>query len=175
MATEAFTDSEIDKCLLTLYRFGNNVDEAATYLRTTHLEDRAPTAARLKRWRTSTYRDRYLRIAEQNAEDLEREIIVRLRELATQVGLMQIDALEVLMNQIKRGDIKPSMLKELSIVSGVTLDKMMMLMGRPNKIVQINNPDDVIKRLVDAGYAEVIDSSAEEFKEIQSGEESSTA
>lgn len=163
---EAFSESEIDKCLLTLYRHGGNYAETAEYLKTTHLEERAPTAARLKRWRSSTYRDRYLRIAEQNAEDIEKEILVRLRELATQTGLMQIEALETIMAQIKRGDVKPSLLKELSIVSGVTLDKMMTLQGRPNKIVQINNPDDVIKRLVDAGYAEVIDSTVEEFKEL---------
>lgn len=168
---QAFSESEIDQCLLVLYRHGGNFNEASNFLRNTHLEDRAPTAARLKRWRSSTYRDRYLKIAEANAEDIEKEIVVRLRELATQTGLMQIEALEVLMGQINRGDVKPSMLKELSIVSGVTLDKMMMLQGRPGKIIQINNPDDVINRLVEAGYAEVIDATAEEFKELPEGKE----
>lgn len=163
---EPLSDSEIDRCLLTLYRHGGNVTEASAYLRTTSLEDRAPTSARLKRWRQSTYRDRYLQIASENAEDLEKEILVRLRELATQTGLLQIEAMEVLVAQVGRGDVKPSLLKELSIVSGVTLDKMMTLQGRPNKIVQINNPDDIIKRLVDAGYAEVVDSTAEEFKDL---------
>lgn len=167
---EPLTDSEIDRCLLTLYRHGGNVKQTAEYLTTTALEDRAPTATRLKRWRQSTYRDRYLEIATHNAEDLEKEILVRLRELATQTGLMQIEALEVLMAQVGRGDVKPSLLKELSIVSGVTLDKMAMLQGRPTKIVQINNPDDIIKRLVDAGYAEVVDSTAEEFKELPGGD-----
>lgn len=167
---QAFTDSEIDQCLLVLYRHGGNVKEAHDYLRNTHLEERAPTAERLKRWRTGTYRERYLKIAQDNAEDLEKEIIVRLRELATQTGIMQIQALEVLMQQIHRGDVKPSMIKELSIVSGVSLDKMLVMQGKPGKIVQIQNPDDVIKRLVEAGYAEVIDSTAEEFKELPGGE-----
>lgn len=167
---EPLTDSEIDRCLLTLYRHGGNVKEASVYLRNTHLEDRAPTPERLKRWRQSTYRDRYIAIATENAEDLEKEILVRLREIATQTGLMQIEALERIMVQIASGDVKPSLVKELSIISGVSLDKMMTLQGRPNKIVQINNPDDIIKRLVEAGYAEVIDSTVvEEPKELREG------
>jgi hypothetical protein len=81
---DGLTDSEIDHCLLVLYRHGGNVKEAHAYLRNTALEDRAPTAERLKRWRTGIHRERYLKIAQDNAEDLEKEIIVRLRELATQ-------------------------------------------------------------------------------------------
>lgn len=169
LMSDPLTESEIDRCLLSLYRHGSNYKETAAYLRTTALADRAPNAERLKRWRTSTYRDRYLKIAEDNAEDLEKEIIVRLRELVTQTGLMQIEALEVLMRQINAGDVKPSMLRELSVVSGVTIDKMMTMMGKPTKIVQVNNPDDIIKRLVEAGYAEVVEGTAEEYKELSDG------
>lgn len=141
--------------------------DTAEYLKTTRLEDRAPDSRRLKRWRNGIHREKYLKIAADNAEDLEKEIMVRLRELATQTGLMQIEALEVLMRRIQSGDVTPSMIKDLSIISGVSLDKLLVMTGRPGKIVQINNPDDIVKRLVDAGYAEVIDSTVEEIKELQ--------
>jgi hypothetical protein len=53
-------------------------------------------------------------------------------------------------------------------VSGVSLDKLLVMQGKANNITEVHNPDTVIKRLVDAGYVEVIDSTAEEFKELPS-------
>lgn len=154
---DALTDTDIEYCLLALYRRGGSYKETAEYLKTTYLGDKSPDTVRLKRWRTGIHRDKYLQLAAANAEDLEKEIVVRLRELATQTGLLQVEALEHLLTRIKAGDVTPTMVKELAVISGVSIDKLLVLSGRPDKIVAVQNPDDIIRRLVDSGYADVID------------------
>lgn len=163
--TEALTESDIEYCLLALYRRGGSYSETSTYLKTTYIGDKAPDAARLKRWRSGIHRDTYLKLAAENAEDLEKEIVVRLRELATQTGLLQIEALEHLMARVHRGDVTPTMIKELSVISGVSIDKLLVLSGRPDKIVEVQNPDVIIQRLVESGYADVIDGTTVEDAE----------
>jgi hypothetical protein len=163
---ESLSESDIEYCLLALYRRGGSYNETAEYLKTTYIGVNAPDSTRLKRWRTGIHRDKYLRLAANNAEDLEKEIVVRLRELATQSGLLQIEAMEHLMTRVKSGDVTPTMIKELSIISGVSIDKLLVLSGRPDKIVSVQNPDDIIKRLVESGYADVIDSTTVEDAEL---------
>lgn len=161
----ALTETDIEYCLLALYRRGGSYKETAAYLKTTYIGDDAPDATRLKRWRTGNHRDKYLQLAAANAEDLEKEIVVRLRELATQTGLLQVEALEHLMTRIRSGDVTPSMVKELAVISGVSIDKLLVLSGRPDKIVSVQNPDAIIARLVESGYADVIDSTTVEDAE----------
>jgi len=168
MTDQTLSDSDIEYCLLALYRRGGSYNETAQYLKTTYLGTSAPDAARLKRWRTGLHRDVYLRIAVQNAEDLEKEMLIRLREVATSAGLLQLEALEHLIARVKSGDVTPTMIKELSVISGVSIDKMLVLSGRPDKIVSVQNPDDIIKRLVEAGYAD-LESTAEEVTELTEG------
>lgn len=163
---DGLTDTDIEYCLLALYRRGGSYKETAEYLKTTYLNDQAPDVSRLKRWRTGIHRDKYLQLAAANAEDLEKEIVVRLRELATQAGLLQIEGMDHLLTRIKSGDVTPTMIKELAVISGVSIDKLLVLSGRPDKIVAVQNPDDIIRRLVESGYADVIDGTTVEDAEI---------
>lgn len=172
---ESLSETDIEYCLLALYRRGGSYKETAEYLKTTYLEANAPDATRLKRWRTGIHRDKYLRLAANNAEDLEKEMVVRLREVATYTGLLQIEALEHLMTKIKNGNVTPTMIKELSIISGVSIDKLLVLSGRPDKIVGLQNPDAIIKRLVESGYVDVIDGTTVEDAERSLTERSHTA
>lgn len=163
---DALTDSDIEYCLLALYRRGGSYKETEEYLKTTYLGDLAPDKTRLKRWRTGIHRDKYLALAAANAEDLEKEIVVRLRELATQAGLLQVEGMDHLLTRIKSGDVTPTMIKELAVISGVSIDKLLVLSGRPDKIVAVQNPDDILKRLVDAGFADVVDGTTVEDAEL---------
>lgn len=134
---DALSESEIDRCLLTLYECGGDPLDARDRL-FGQLGDRTPTTVVLQRWRVGRYRDRYQELAEQHGTLIEDVITTRLREIATVASTAQLEALHSIRKRIRNGDTNPQMITQLAIVTGVSVDKLMKITERDLPNINLN-------------------------------------
>lgn len=145
----ALSPQEVDRALLTLYECGGDPYDARDRLYGV-LGDRTPTAVRLAQWRVGLYRDRYQELASEVGTQVEDVVLTRLREIATLASEAQVEALRHIRKQIRAGNVTPTQFRELAVVTGISIDKLMKLDGREVPQISINVGDS-ISRLVELG------------------------
>ncbi len=100
----------------------------------------------LSRWRDK-YPNRYRQIAERVATEVEADIIVKCREAAIQVSDAEIVAIEETVKRLPELKDPSQVLKNLSTVKGINIDKVLALTGRPIQHIQHHSADELIRTL----------------------------
>lgn len=150
--------------LLALAVCAGNAQEAQRRLKAQDIDVGAST---LREW-TGRYPLRYRHAQDQQAPLVEADVIRQARETALEIGRVMQKAIEKTEEQLDSGELRdPS--KAVHYLAGArkaTIDNMLVLDGRPNKIV---TSDRTVEQLIDAiakkagiKLPEVVDSTAEE-------------
>ncbi len=127
-----FSPTEVDTGLLAVATLGSTT-RAARHLRSIGLK---VSESNLRRWR-SIYPKRFAAIARRHAPEVEQAMITQARDAALNAGVGVSEAIDLERERIKRGEVKDSsaVAQRLAIAQGISVDKMLVLEGRPTQIV----------------------------------------
>lgn len=154
------TPEMIEMGLMTLATCGGRTSVAAQTLAAKGIEIPKGT---LNYWRYDLYPNRYRDIVDRYSATIEREIVNNVRALALRASEAAHKMLELEEQRIVEGDVRDAAgsLRNIATAIGISVDKIMILEGRPNQITESRSADDVLRGLRDRGY---VDSTAEEAK-----------
>lgn len=159
------TPEMVDAGLLTLAACGGRYREASKTLKAKGLNIPDST---LQYWRYEMYPNRYRDIAARQAAVIEGEIINNIRALALRASEAAYKALELEEERLVSGETRDAAgsLRNIATSIGITVDKILLMEGRPTAITEQRSSDDVLRGLTDRGY---VDSTAVEDKPASAG------
>lgn len=152
------TPQLVETALLTLAMCGGNTQAAVDTLATKNIRVSQGT---LKAWQHNQFPNRYRDLAERYRASIEGEIVNNVRALALRASQVAQRALDLEEKRIAAGEINDAStsLRNIATSIGISVDKILLLEGRPNQITEQRSADDVLRGLRDRGY---VDSTAEE-------------
>lgn len=153
-----YTPQTVEIALLTLAMCGDNSGAA---VRTLAAKGIKVEQATLKTWRQDQFPNRYRDIAERHRGAIEGEIVSNVRSMALRASEIAQRALDLEEKRIASEQVSDASasLRNIATSIGISVDKILLLEGRPNQITEQRSSDDVLRGLTDRGY---IDSTAEE-------------
>lgn len=151
------TPEMIELGLLTIAAAGGSTHKASAVLKAQGI---ALSPGTLNYWRWDMYPNRYRDTAARHSAQIEREIVNNVRALALRASDVAHKALDLEEKRIAAGNVKDaaSSLRNIATTVGISVDKILILEGRPNSITESRSAEDVLRGLQAKGY---IDSTAE--------------
>lgn len=118
----------------------------------------------IRKWREQ-HADRYAAIRETRARDIERSVINRHRALAERYCVLEDKLIDAIDAEIDAGNLKDASTtaRNVAVSKGIALDKMLIMDGRPNAIIDTRSADDVLRALEARGFLQYVDADAEEI------------
>jgi hypothetical protein len=152
------TPEMVDVGLLTLASVGGRYRTAHKTLKEKGLTIPETT---LQYWRLTQYPNRYRDIATRQAAQIEGEIVNNVRALALRASEAAYKALALEEERIESGETRDASgsLRNIATSIGISVDKILLMEGRPTTITEARSSDDVLRGLQDKGY---VDSTAED-------------
>lgn len=152
------TPQLVETALLTIAMCGGNTQAAFDTLAAKNIHVGRST---LKAWQHVQFPNRYRDLAERYRASIEGEIVNNVRALALRASQVAQRALDLEEKRIAAGEINDAStsLRNIATSIGISVDKILLLEGRPNQITEQRSADDVLRGLRDRGY---VDSTAEE-------------
>lgn len=157
------TAADVDLSLAVLASTAGNAGQAEELLKTS---TRA-RAATLTAW-ANRYPRRYALACNRYAREIEEHVVSGAREVAVQAQEATRAAVALELRRIEAEDVKDAAgsARNMATVFGITVDKLMVLTGRPAHIVEHQTPDAVLAGLTELGKTSgFVDSTAEEIQE----------
>jgi hypothetical protein len=117
-------------------------------------------------WRNHRHAERYREISNELAPKIEAHVVDLQRELATRAARAALLAVDLEHKRIALGEVKDASTsaRNLATVSGIAVDKIMSLTGRPTSIIEHRNADQILRELQAFGY---VDGTAEDVPEAE--------
>lgn len=142
---------DVDTALLALALAGGDVRHAHRALKAHGLTIPERT---LRDWRSQTYPNRYRDLCDRHKLAIEGEVINNVRALALRASAIAQHALDLEADRIASGEIKDAAasLRNIATTIGISVDKVMLLEGRPTHITEQRSSDDVLRGLQAKGY-----------------------
>lgn len=160
-ARRYFTPEEVDAGLMMLAFCGGNSGEASRRLKEQgyNLSDRV-----LRKFRSTTYPERYAELHRTRAQEIEDVIVTKMRETALQAADVQQRALEKTVEQLDNGELRDASTaaRNAAVVQGIATDKLLTLTGRPTTVVEHRDAEDVLRGLAQRFPGLIVEGTAEE-------------
>ena len=104
-------------------------------------------------WRYK-YADKYERIKEKRAPEIEQAVIRNLREIMARSGNAVLLSIDKAVEQLEAGDVKDAAAyaRNLATTQAIAADKMLLLDGRPTSISEHRTVDDELRELERLGF-----------------------
>lgn len=144
---------DVDTALLVLALVGGSSVRAQEMLKTKGLSIPHTT---LQDWRSKSYPNRYNDLCTRYRAEIEGEIVNNVRALALRASQVAQHALELEEQRIASGDTKDAAgsLRNIATSIGISVDKVMLMEGRPTQITEQRSSDDVLRELQAKGYVD---------------------
>jgi len=161
-----YTDQEIEIALTALAICSGQRRRAAELVKETHDLEIPPET--IRDWRKHTHTDRYERIRQEIAPQLEAQLADAHQALADNAAKLEAKTIERPDERLKAGDVEDkdlaNILKNSAIAGGIHVEKARLLNDRPTQIVKKELPE-VLRALKGKGLdVEVIEAEVVEEK-----------
>lgn len=149
-------DQDVQRALHALLAFGGSPSPASRALKDEFDLDISRDV--LKRWRDTTYADRYAALQREHGADIEQAIVRETRDLARSAALVERMAIDRAMDEILDGRVRPEQLAQIALnmakVKQSNIDKLLALTGRPQQITEHRDLDAIMRALAAKGLLE---------------------
>lgn len=154
-----YTEQDIERALYGLIAFGGSPAPARRALIDAFDLDVSTTT--LASWRDAKYQDRYVKLQERHAQDIEAAMVRDTRDLARAAGAATRVAIERVWDLMEnnghtiRATEYAQIAASMAKVQQTNTDKMLALTGRPSAITENRSAADIIRALAAKGVLEL--------------------
>lgn len=165
-----YSEKQISAGIKALVLHGGSQAGAAKYLAENGFEISANT---LGDWKNSVHRDKYLRLSDHHAKDLEEQIVADLRATIVQAQTgerMAIDNVIQNLPAVTDAVHASTIARNMAVIKGVTVDKYLTITGRPSSINLNVSMDELVskaRRLMSKGGSEEPPKRVESVVEVE--------
>lgn len=155
------TEKEITESLMAMIAWAGNANAASRALKAKGISVSGTT---LTQWTREKYYDRYDKMREQYAAQLEGQLAHEYRDIARLAVEVEREALEYMREYMKSGKERdPSRAAaNAATVAAKMTDKVMSLTGRPTQIVETRNTEEILRSLAAKGVFQLPEASVVE-------------
>lgn len=165
MSKTDYSPEQITQALMAMVACGGDARLAAEEL----IDDefQVPVAT-LRRWKSETHADRYMRLEEKYGAELEEITIGKLRKNADRAAEVEAGLLEEMTAEKVAPEMRPQALRAVADVKAKSVDKLLALTGRPSDGKTSTDTAALIRSLASKGLVklnvnlDVVEGTAEE-------------
>jgi hypothetical protein len=158
LATRGYTIEQVETGLLELALCAGNSRLAARRLAEQGLPIPRET---LRDWSTKHHVDRYAELQAKVAPKIEAVMVGRFRENAVRAGEVAREAIEKIHEDVQAGEADAGKaFQQLMVGTGITLEKMMLLEGRPTTVIETRDTQQLLAELKEIAPSLVVESTA---------------